>query len=151
MARCKLCNDQEKKGEEYVRLAFDFTPTEISISAENGCVSCAVILKGLSAAESGTWSFKDDIRRVYARCRSSSTKIPDSLTVEIYFADERPKLELEFFSLDGSGTYKVESLHVGICLRSNSLEGDHATAFYKRPPLITQSYFLGGVASQSMH
>lgn len=100
MAPCRLCNDQEKGDSGDVRLAFDFTPDELvqSASAES-CASCAVILAGIIRAETDTWSFRDDVRRVYARFRSITNTKSDTLSLETYFKDERPKLELELFSL----------------------------------------------------
>ncbi|KAF2025486.1 HET-domain-containing protein [Setomelanomma holmii] len=100
MNRCALCHDQVKKNEEDPRLAFDFTPEQLNQSAfGRGCDSCIVILEGLRQSETPDWSFHRDIRRVYARCRSKRGDFQDTLRLEVYFIDDRPKLQLEYYSL----------------------------------------------------
>ncbi|ORX96794.1 heterokaryon incompatibility protein-domain-containing protein [Clohesyomyces aquaticus] len=107
MVICKLCNDQEKKDEDDVRLAFDFTPAELVQSARGqDCSSCAVILEGLRRSTALEWDFEQDVRRVYARCRGMHKQKPTTLSLVIYFEDERPKLEIEFISLKG-GAWKA--------------------------------------------
>jgi hypothetical protein len=104
MARCPLCNDQEKRDDTDARLAFDFTPEELLLSAfEQPCSSCLVILEGLRQSETDDWSFQHDVRRVYARCCGKRKYHPDSLLLEVYFTDDRPKLELEYYSLHPHG------------------------------------------------
>jgi hypothetical protein len=102
---CALCNDQEKRDEGDVRLAFDFTPEELLHSARDGrCDSCLVILAGLQQATTlGLSSFEDDVRRVNARCRGQRHGRCDTLSLEVYFLDERPRLELEYCSFDSCG------------------------------------------------
>ncbi|KAH7079529.1 heterokaryon incompatibility protein-domain-containing protein [Paraphoma chrysanthemicola] len=100
MSRCALCNDQVKRNEDDPRLAFDFTPEQLIQSAfDQTCDSCLVILEGLRQSETPDWSFRRDIRRVYARCRSTRGSIQDTLRLEVYYVDDRPKLELEYYSL----------------------------------------------------
>ncbi|KAJ4371276.1 hypothetical protein N0V83_004493 [Neocucurbitaria cava] len=100
MTRCALCNDQVKRDEDDVRLAFDFTPEQLQRSAfDGGCDSCLVILEGLRQSETPGWSFQRDIRRVYARCQNKRVRLNETLRLEVYFVDDRPKLELEFYSL----------------------------------------------------
>ncbi|KAH7359698.1 heterokaryon incompatibility protein-domain-containing protein [Pyrenochaeta sp. MPI-SDFR-AT-0127] len=107
MAPCKLCNDQEKKNEDDGRLAFDFTPDELIQSASRqGCSSCIVILEGLRKSATEGWNFDHDVRRVYARCRGMHNQKPTTLSLEVYFKNDRPKLELEFFSL-GTEAWKA--------------------------------------------
>ena len=104
MTRCALCNDQTKRDEDDARLAFDFTPDQLNGSAfGQGCDSCLVILEGLRQSETPDWSFQRDIRRVYARCRNKRLNLDETLRLEIYFVDDRPKLELEFYSLQPHG------------------------------------------------
>jgi hypothetical protein len=101
-APCGLCNGLEKKYEHDMRLAFDFVPEELIRSAyENGCASCKVIATGIRTWAAGTnWFLERDVRRVYARCHGIMTNgKPKTLSLELYFMDERPKLELEFLSL----------------------------------------------------
>lgn len=108
MAFCGLCHNLEKKDEGDARLAFDFTPEEIVRSAYEGpCDSCTVILEGLRQVESNEWTFQRDVRRVYARCCSIRKSYHDSLTLEVYFVDDRPKIELEFFSLQPHGRSRL--------------------------------------------
>ncbi|KAH8731948.1 heterokaryon incompatibility protein-domain-containing protein [Phaeosphaeriaceae sp. PMI808] len=100
MDRCALCLDQVKRDEEDARLGFDFTPEELIKSAfYQGCDSCLVILEGLRQSETPDWSFQRDIRRVYTTCHSKRGSFQDTLRLEIYFIDDRPKLELEYYSL----------------------------------------------------
>jgi hypothetical protein len=107
MAHCDLCNDQEKKSEEDARLGFDFIPEEIVRSAcERGCASSNAILQSVRRwGNNNDWSFEQHGRRVYARCRGLANQKVDTLSLELYFEDERPKLELELFSLSGYGGY----------------------------------------------
>jgi hypothetical protein len=100
MTRCALCHDQVKKDEGDARLAFDFTPKQLIQSAfAQGCGSCLVILEGLRQSETPDWSFQRDIRKVYAICHSKQGSFRNTLRLEIYFVDDRPKLELEYYSL----------------------------------------------------
>ena len=98
MARCGLCNSLEKKEEHDVRAAFDFAPKQLLESATiEECVSCFLILEGIYRFEDETWSFEEDVRRVYAQ---SLTAADESLYLDIYFMNDRPKLALEFFCVD---------------------------------------------------
>jgi hypothetical protein len=100
MIRCSLCHDQAKKNEDDARLAFEFTPKQLSRSAfARGCESCLVILEGLRQSETPDWSFQRDIRIVYAICHDRLGSFQCTLRLEIYFIDDRPKLELEYYSL----------------------------------------------------
>lgn len=104
MASCSICNNQEKKDDDDVRLAFDFTPGELIRSIHKaGCSACAIILAGLRGYESRSWAFEQDVRRVYAQCRSMRNGKSDTLCLELYFKNDRPKVELEFFSIDANG------------------------------------------------
>lgn len=109
MPPCALCNDQQKRDEDDARLGFDFTPEELLRSAcDKNCDSCLVILEGLR--RSGlleSYSFEEDVRRVYVRCCGQRGNLNDTLSVEMYFVDERPKVELEFYSLQPQGKSTV--------------------------------------------
>jgi hypothetical protein len=100
MTSCKLCNGLEKRYSFDPRLAFDFAPDELYASAYlQGCQYCLVILEGLQ--QSGTFYsgvFQKDVRRVYARCCDERQGHFDTLSVEMYFVDERPKLQLKFYT-----------------------------------------------------
>jgi hypothetical protein len=114
MIRCALCNDQVKRDEGDERLAFDFTPSQLQRSAfDNGCESCLVILEGLRQSEGKDWRWYRDIRRVYARCLSKQGAFQDTLRLEIYFVDDRPKLELEYYSLQPHRKLESRYLDLG--------------------------------------
>mgnify|MGYP004501149717 CR=1 FL=1 len=104
MAPCELCNNLEKEYAFDPRLAFDFTPDELWASAhDQGCVCCLVILSGFQ--QSSTFysgNFQRHVKRIYARCRAERQDHLDTLSLELYFVDERPKLELEFYSMTSS-------------------------------------------------
>jgi hypothetical protein len=102
--RCQLCNDLAKREEEDVRLAFDFIPNEIIESAfGSSCNACMVILQGLRQGDNDQWNLQTDVRRVYAKCHNDRKSYTDTLCLEVYFLDDRPKLELEFYSLQPQG------------------------------------------------
>lgn len=105
MACCALCNDLGKRDSDDPRLAFDFTPDELRQSAVNhGCLPCLVIYKGLLRAEvmySG--GFHEAVKIVYARCHGGRETDHHNLTLQVYFIDERPKIKLEFYSLQPRG------------------------------------------------
>jgi hypothetical protein len=105
MACCALCHNLEKRDVDDLRLAFDFIPSELQRSAhDHGCQSCLVIYKGLRQAETlYSGEFHKDVKIVYARCRGERGDHRDSLTLEVYFIDERPKFKLEFYSLHPDG------------------------------------------------
>lgn len=115
MLPCPLCSDLEKKHEDRVRLAFDFAPRELVQSAASNesqqrCRCCVVMLEGIRSWQAQTkskWSFETDVRRVYARCRGMEGGNSDTLKLEVYFSDDRPKLELEYLSLGISGESEV--------------------------------------------
>lgn len=47
-----------------------------------------------------TWSFTATVSRVYGYRLATET---DTLTLEVYFIDERPRMMLEFFCMDSDG------------------------------------------------
>jgi len=95
MVRCQLCYDLEKKDPDDSRLASEFAPKQLLDSKNSTkCVSCSFILEGILRFENGTWTFAKDVSRVYLYALGSEG---DSLTLEIYFHAERPKLLLELF------------------------------------------------------
>ena len=102
MNRCAVCNDLEKRDEHDKRLAFDVTPAILSHSAfVNRCESCLVILEGLR--QGGQTLYQKDFQRlartITARCQDKHNGRDETLVLETYFYDDRPKLELEFYSL----------------------------------------------------
>lgn len=104
MARCSLCNDLEKRDEDDARLAFEFTPDELVNSAYEGkCDGCTVILEGLRQLEGRGCGLRTDVRKVYAKCYGRRKSYTETLCLEIYFVDDRPKFELEFYSLQPHG------------------------------------------------
>ena len=101
MACCAVCNNLGKKSEDDVRLAFEFVPNEL-IQSTNRCASCSFILEGIRHFEDQQptrWSFTNDISRVYATgLQTGSDDI--TLSLELYFADNRLRQVLEFFYQD---------------------------------------------------
>jgi hypothetical protein len=99
--QCSLCHGLARKDDDDARLAFDFTPHELVRSAYyHRCDSCLVILEGLRQSETPEWSWQRDIRRVYARCHDKLRgSFQDTLRLEVHFVDDRPKLKLEYYSL----------------------------------------------------
>lgn len=107
MTRCSLCNSLKKNDEDAPRLAFDFTPDELSRSAsESSCDCCQVLLEGLMQSQNyNSQSFLQSIRRIYARCYERQKASVGTLCLDVYFKDDRPKLELELYSLQRNGTF----------------------------------------------
>jgi hypothetical protein len=100
MIPCTLCHNQVKRDEADARLAFEFTPSQLQWSAyHRRCESCLVILEGLRQSEAPDWKWQRDIRKVYAICHSKRGPFQDTLRLEVYFVDDRPMLELEYYSL----------------------------------------------------
>lgn len=115
---CELCNNLQKKDADDVRLGFDFTATELSVSAyEKRCPSCLVIMEAvLQSQKLSKEALMRDVRRIYARCCGSRGVHRDTLALEVYFADDRPKLSLEIYSLQSHGTSLPFYLEVVGCI-----------------------------------
>lgn len=94
MERCFTCNGLEKKDPDDARLAFDFEPKDLLEAHKRNCFACSTILEGIRRFEDGTWTFAEDISRVYVYALGGKN---DSLTAEIYYRADKPKLMLEFF------------------------------------------------------
>ncbi|ORX97177.1 heterokaryon incompatibility protein-domain-containing protein [Clohesyomyces aquaticus] len=105
MERCTLCNDLEKKDVDDVRLGFDFTPYQlIQSSSSQRCVWCSVILGGLRQFSAQDWSFENDVRRVYVRCCTPLQNMyRSSLIAEVFFQNDRPKVEVEIYRPGATG------------------------------------------------
>lgn len=89
---CSLCNNLEKWSPHDDRLALDFTYDVLSRNGETGaCKSCALMLE---ATERFVSSPAQAISRVYVYGLAANC---NTLSVEIYFKDDRPKLILELF------------------------------------------------------
>ncbi|KAH8782076.1 heterokaryon incompatibility protein-domain-containing protein [Hyaloscypha finlandica] len=99
MSQCNLCNNLKKKSEDDVRLAFDFVPSELDRSAEAKCPACDVILAGILHSEDG-WTLAEDVTHIYV---FGLAKEEDSLSLELYFRDDRPKVVLEFYRRERNG------------------------------------------------
>jgi len=95
MSQCNLCNNLKKKNEDDFRLAFDFVLSELVKSTKPAkCLACEVVLDGILRFEENSWEFSKDVARVYAY---GLAKQQDSLSLALYFRDDRPKLVLEFY------------------------------------------------------
>lgn len=96
---CKLCHDLQRTDDpSLVRLAVDFTPSQLKLSVSlTGCLFCSLILESIQRFEGSSWSFDEAVTRVYVYglCEANHN---ETLSLEIYFQDDRPKLTLELFS-----------------------------------------------------
>ena len=96
MAPCELCNNLEKRPLDHVRLALDFTYEELLLSVRSPqrtttCAPCCLILEAIERTVSTP---EADIRRIYIYGLATEF---DTLTLQLYFVDDRPKLILEIF------------------------------------------------------
>ncbi|KAI1141501.1 HET-domain-containing protein [Hypoxylon sp. FL0543] len=97
MATCELCHALVVNPEDSARLFLEFTPAELRRSAlDSKCLSCTVLFKGILIMQDDTWSFETNVSRVYGYGYLTGT---ETLTLEVYFSDGRPRLMLEFFTL----------------------------------------------------
>ncbi|KAH7135161.1 heterokaryon incompatibility protein-domain-containing protein [Dendryphion nanum] len=108
MARCLLCNDQEKRNNADPCLAFDFTLEELAYSAyERSCDSCVLIFEGIRQFQAANWAYQRGIRHIYAKCRSVFKGKPETLSLDVCFFDDVPKLELELYTLQSYSWYSI--------------------------------------------
>ncbi|KAK8066653.1 HET-domain-containing protein [Apiospora hydei] len=102
---CQLCHGlQPNSGTS--RLFLECKPDDLLQSANLGCESCGFLLRGLQAKEDSSWSLKD-VSTVYGYGFRSEH---DTLTLEIYFVQERPKVVLEFFVTDFTKPLQCEAI-----------------------------------------
>lgn len=104
--RCELCNDLRKKDLDDARLGFDFTPVELQRAAyEEHCPSCLILAEVVKQSQKlSMQQLQHDVRRIYARCCGERGTHRDTLTLEVYFIDDRPKLLLELYSTQSHRT-----------------------------------------------
>jgi hypothetical protein len=96
MSSCIVCKNL-KKNEDDFRLAFDFVPSELIKSAKaTKCVASKLLLDGILRFEDESWKISKDVTRVYANGLTKEQS--DTLSVEVYFKDTRPKIVLEFYN-----------------------------------------------------
>ena len=108
MASCLICNSLRKR-EDGARLGFEFAPNQLESSVQTtGCPCCITLLNGIKASQDLSWSFTEHVRCVYVRCHGKRQEFLETLSLEIYFKDDRPKLELEFFSQANIGMSRIE-------------------------------------------
>ena len=99
MARCNLCCDLRKKDVDDPSLAVDMTASQLLSAADVGrCDVCSFIVDGILRFEDPTWTLEKDVSRLYLYALSERD---DTLSVDIYFRTEKPKLVLEFFRTTG--------------------------------------------------
>ncbi|KAI0813989.1 HET-domain-containing protein [Xylaria sp. FL0064] len=92
---CKLGNNLVKGACQQSRLWLEFTPQELRLSAhDRNCLSCAILLEGIILMQAEGWSFEHDVLRAYGYGLASEK---DTLALELYFYDERPRIVLEYF------------------------------------------------------
>ncbi|KAK4441926.1 heterokaryon incompatibility protein-domain-containing protein [Podospora aff. communis PSN243] len=95
---CQTCLGLLKPAGKH-RLFLEFSPAQLQQSAlREACQPCKVLLEGVQEMQNGAWSFAQDVSKVYGYALSSQN---DTLTLELYFRDERPRITLEFFSEPG--------------------------------------------------
>jgi len=118
MSTCRLCRNLVRDENSGIRLSLEFTPECLQKSVlVHECQSCAILLNGISLMQDNTWSFAADVSRVYGYGLATES---DTLTLEVYFIDSRPRLMLEFFHGDhtGESRYSVQrSCHPFVCVR----------------------------------
>lgn len=102
MDPCSLCHDLKIKYEGQVRLALDFTYNELQgVAALMNCKSCNIIWQAILQAEKNgarEWNFAEDVSRVYVYGLATAL---DTLSAQLYFKNDRPKLVLEIFHPEG--------------------------------------------------
>jgi hypothetical protein len=129
MAGCQLCHGLEKADPDDSRLASDFTPKQLLDSKSlTKCFACSFILEGILRFEDASWTFVKDVSRVYLYALENES---DSLTLEIYFHADRPKLVLEFFTAGECANFPVvpgKAVYLGSsCLKTNNAKIIHLT------------------------
>lgn len=94
MPPCQTCHWLQKPAGK-PRLFFEFTPAELQQSAlRRRCRQCHLLLTGVEKMQDGTWSFINDVSRVYGYAQATCH---DTLTLEVYFLPDRPRIMLELF------------------------------------------------------
>lgn len=83
------------------RFAFDCAPVEL-LESSSRCYYCRRIFDGVREFRDEIGDFVNSVSRLYARGPADDR--PRTLTLEIYFQDTRPKLELELFAHGDDGT-----------------------------------------------
>lgn len=98
-ARCGLCYDLRKKDVDDPKLALELTAEQVlRVEESKSCDICSLIVGGVRQFEDTSWSLEKDVSRVYIYALSNRG---DSLTAELYFRTDRPKLVLEFYHTGG--------------------------------------------------
>lgn len=100
---CQVCHDLVKEKNNAPRLYLEFTPESLNHSAlVQRCRSCDFLMRGILLMQDDTWSFIANVSRVYGYGLATEM---DTLTLEVYFIDERPRMMLEFFCVDRDGEF----------------------------------------------
>jgi hypothetical protein len=105
--RCPVCNDFDRKylttwiNMHQYRFAFDCAPAEL-LAACAVCYWCRLIFNGIRQFRGEIGDFTTSVSRLYTRGPADTP--PHTLSLEIYFHDSRPKLELELFTHNMDGT-----------------------------------------------
>jgi hypothetical protein len=105
---CSVCHNFKKRLLRFgnqIRFAADFAPKSLLSSALK-CPYCAIVLGATQKiAVSATEALEREVAWIYIR--GSATHPPRSLSLEIYFKDSRPKLELETYAQDLTGRHNL--------------------------------------------
>ncbi|KAI1416501.1 HET-domain-containing protein [Hypoxylon sp. FL1857] len=124
MATCELCHALVINTRDSARLSLEFTPDELRESAvTKKCLSCAILLNGILLMQDDTWSFTANVSRVYGYGYPTGA---DTLTLEVYFNDGKPRFMLEFFYLarNYSETMPWKSIKPRNCISGHPLSQD---------------------------
>jgi hypothetical protein len=96
---CQVCRGLKKEDNSGQRLACEITSKQLlNAHTSRHCKICSFIVDGILLYEDSTWTIGEDVSLAYLYALSNRG---DTLTLEIYFRTERPKLVLEYFHTEG--------------------------------------------------
>ncbi|KAI8948208.1 hypothetical protein F4801DRAFT_604601 [Xylaria longipes] len=121
MPKCKLCKNLIKDANQLSRFWLECTPHELYQSAHNhNCLSCATLLEGTTLIQADDWSFERDVSTVYGYGLASAN---DTLALEVYFKDGRPRILLGYFIRygDNSDSFPWAAIKLRMCINGGPL------------------------------
>lgn len=108
LSPCQVCHNFHKRSLRFgdqIRYAADFAP-EYLLKSASTCHLCQLIHKAINEdIVAGAESLENTVAWIYLQ--GPSDKPPRTLSLEIYFKDTRPKLELEIYSKDDDGEHNL--------------------------------------------
>ncbi|KAF2658117.1 HET-domain-containing protein [Lophiostoma macrostomum CBS 122681] len=159
MPRCALCNNLERRPRDY-RVALDFEPSQLDISAKAGCFVCALLRDGIVHFGSSIGGLTPGH---HIHIWGSDIDGGGSLEAEIY-ANGDLKLALEFFLAEKAGsavcgmktlptvpgdTSSVESLQWASNLLRRCTSGHASCNWAGSPKLPTRILHIGESGRES--